>query len=148
MLKKVIQIAKETRKKILDIYYSEKFEVDTKIDNSLVTKADRLASDFIGKELFESFGIPVITEESPVDYDQRKNWNEFWLVDPLDGTKEFIARNGEFSINISLIKKGVPVLGLIQIPVQDVSYYAEFGKGAFKETSQGISRIENLRKTK
>ena len=75
---------------------------------------------------------PILTEESPVEYDIRKDWERYWLVDPLDGTKDFIAKNGGFTINIALIENHKPILGVVYIPVTDNVYFAELGKGSFK----------------
>ncbi len=134
MIKKVIKIAKEAGCKILE-YYSQDIEVDFKEDNSPLTKADLASHHIIVNGIQElTPDIPIISEESGVpEYSIRKNWPEFWMVDPLDGTKEFIKRNGEFTVNIALIRRGEPILGVVYIPVLDVLYYAEKGKNAFKE---------------
>lgn len=130
----IIELAKKAGVKILE-FYNEDIEVTTKKDESPLTKADLAAHHIIVDGLKElTPDIPIISEESGVpDYEERKNWNKFWIVDPLDGTKEFIKKNGEFTVNIALIENGEPVLGVVFAPAMDVLYYAEKGKGAFKQ---------------
>ncbi len=108
--------------------------VQQKADASPVTAADHAAHAVIVSAIAHAFpGIPVISEEGAIpDYEVRKNWQRFWLVDPLDGTKEFIHRNGEFTVNIALIEYGVPVLGVIFAPALDVLYAAGRGLGSWK----------------
>ncbi|TAF73257.1 MAG: 3'(2'),5'-bisphosphate nucleotidase CysQ, partial [Bacteroidetes bacterium] len=117
----IIEIAIKAGQKILEVYNSEieSQEIESKADNSPLTLADRLANEIICESLAKLYpAIPIISEEIQLpDYEQRKNWNLFWLVDPLDGTKEFVKRNGQFTVNIALIENGVPVLGVIQVPV-------------------------------
>jgi len=132
VINKVIRVAKMAATEILKIYVENNFSILSKDDNSPVTKADLIANEIIIKELGKISDYPIITEEIPVAYKKRKNWKKFWLVDPLDGTKDFIAKNGEFTINIALIEKNKPVLGVVYIPVCDEVYYAEIEKGAFK----------------
>ena len=145
MLKTLVSIAKETSRIILEVYNSKDFEVEIKEDKSPLTKADTLANKYIIEQLNRHFDIPIITEESPVDYDVRKNWEEFYLVDPLDGTRGFVNRNDDFTVNIALIKDKVPVTGVIAVPVNGIVYYAEKGKGAFKETDGRVEKISNTR---
>lgn len=114
--------------------YGGEFEVETKADNSPLTLADRDAHKAISGVLAGT-GLPVLSEEgSHIHYHQRKDWQQYWLVDPLDGTKEFIKRNGEFTVNIALIESGRPVLGVIYVPVTGVLYYACRQTGALKTT--------------
>ncbi|MBC8755351.1 3'(2'),5'-bisphosphate nucleotidase CysQ [Kordia sp. YSTF-M3] len=109
---------------IMDIYENQIVEVETKADNSPVTIADQKANDYI-EEALQSTGIPVMSEEGEhAKFEVRKNWNQCWIVDPLDGTKEFIKRNGEFTVNIALVENGKPILGVIYIPAQKALYYA------------------------
>jgi 3'(2'), 5'-bisphosphate nucleotidase len=109
---------------IMDIYENQIVEVETKDDNSPVTIADKKANSYIVQAL-QSTGIPVISEEGEhATYEIRKNWNQCWIVDPLDGTKEFIKRNGEFTVNIALVENGKPILGVIYIPATKLLYYA------------------------
>lgn len=134
MLKKTIGIAKEAGDAILE-FYTDDIEVKDKNNNSPLTKAD-LASHHIIIDALEELDpdTPVISEESNFpDYEDRKNWSKFWIVDPLDGTKEFIKKNGEFTVNIALIEEGIPVLGVVYVPDKQITYYAKKGKGSFKQ---------------
>ncbi|MBT8263238.1 MAG: 3'(2'),5'-bisphosphate nucleotidase CysQ [Bacteroidia bacterium] len=103
--------------------YATDFDVELKGDNSPLTIADQNANDVINKFL-EPTGIPIISEENKqTDYEVRRNWNQCWIVDPLDGTKEFVKRNGEFTVNIALVIDGNPVLGVIYVPVEKSLYF-------------------------
>jgi len=103
--------------------YATNFDVETKSDNSPLTIADENCNDIINSYLTET-SIPIISEENKqTDYSERKKWNTCWIVDPLDGTKEFIKRNGEFTVNIALVENGVPKLGVIYVPVSKTLYY-------------------------
>ncbi len=128
-------IVKEAGEAILKIYEDPTlFEVDYKSDNSPLTAADRAANDIIitGLQLLPEV-FPIISEESKMlSYEERSTYEYCWLVDPLDGTKEFIKRNGEFTINIALVEKKKPVLGIIYVPVTGACYFAAKGKGAFR----------------
>jgi 3'(2'), 5'-bisphosphate nucleotidase len=126
------QIAKKAGQKILEIY-NTKFDVEYKTDNSPLTEADLQANKIITTRLQELFPeIPILSEESSnIDYSIRKNWEIFWLIDPLDGTKEFVKRNGEFTVNIALIQNKEPVLGVVFAPVLNKLYYAKKSNGAF-----------------
>lgn len=131
MIEQAIKGAYEGGLEILEVYGTE-FSVDVKEDKSPLTEADRRAHNKI-MEFLEGTGIPVLSEEGKhLSYDERKAWSQFWLVDPLDGTKEFVKRNGEFTVNIALIEHGVPVSGVIYVPVKDEMYLGVEGKGAFK----------------
>jgi 3'(2'), 5'-bisphosphate nucleotidase len=117
-------------KAIMDIYLT-KFDIEYKDDQSPLTLADTTADIVISKYLKET-GIPVLSEESElIDYKQRKKWKTFWIVDPLDGTKEFIQRNGEFTVNIALIADKVPVLGVVYAPAIGSMYFATASMGSF-----------------
>ncbi len=112
--------------------YSQPFEVDYKEDNSPLTIADQHADDIICNYLTQT-NIPILSEEGAKhDYEIRKEWKLCWIVDPLDGTKEFIKKNGEFTVNIALVEKGIPVFGVVFAPALGVMYYGEKGKGAYK----------------
>lgn len=112
--------------------YAKPFQVNYKQDASPVTKADRQASRLIIKALRPS-GIAAISEEEPIPpFEERKTWKRLWLVDPLDGTKEFVKRNGEFSVNIGLIEDGYPLLGVVYMPVLNEMYFASASAGARK----------------
>jgi 3'(2'), 5'-bisphosphate nucleotidase len=103
-------------KAILEVYGTE-FLVDIKSDNSPLTDADRKAHNSIAA-ILEQTNIPILSEEGKdIPYAERSNWKQFWLVDPLDGTKEFVKRNGEFTVNIALIEAGIPIVGVIYVPV-------------------------------
>lgn len=116
---------------ILNVY-AKPFRVNFKQDQSPVTKADREASRLIVRML-EPSRIPVISEEEAIpSYAERKLWKRLWLVDPLDGTKEFVKRNGEFSVNIGLVENGFPILGVVYMPVLEEMYFALPAAGAFK----------------
>ena len=133
----VCDVARDAGRAILDVYERE-FTVEEKEDRTPVTAADRAANEIICHKL-EALtpGVPVLTEESPaVDFEKRKDWARFWLVDPLDGTKEFISRNGEFTVNIALIDNDRPVLGVVYVPVTGLTYYAAAGQGAFKQRGE------------
>jgi 3'(2'), 5'-bisphosphate nucleotidase len=150
-IEKINQIAILAGQKIMEIYDHADFSkvVDFKSDNSPLTMADKASHHIIEEELFEiTPDIPLLSEEGRIiDYEERKHWNVFWLVDPLDGTKEFIKRNGEFTVNIALIENGVPVLGVIYAPATDRLYYAMKGIGAFKKEKGSTSKIEVSKKT-
>ena len=119
-----VEAALEAGKVIMDIYESEDFQVESKEDLLPITIADKKATDIINQYLVLT-GIPIISEENQqVCCEERKNWESCWIVDPLDGTKEFIKRNGEFTVNIAFIKNGEPGLGVIYAPALDVLYYA------------------------
>ena len=122
LLNLAISAAREAGKEILKHY--EKFEIYEKEDKSPLTTADLAANEIILKILGKSW-IPICSEESILSADERKNAEMFWLVDPLDGTKEFIARNGEFCVCIALIKAGRPILSAIYIPVSDELFYSK-----------------------
>jgi len=111
--------------------YAQDFSVFTKEDNSPLTEADRQAHESI-KALLAGTNLPLLSEEGKLTpFEERKSWETFWLVDPLDGTKEFVKRNGEFTVNIALIKNGTPVLGVVFVPVTGMLYFGEEGKGSF-----------------
>ena len=127
-----IQAAIEAGKAILEIYALD-FEVEIKDDNSPLTQADQNANTVINGFL-KPTGIPIISEENrQLDYSERKDWSCCWIVDPLDGTKEFIKRNGEFTVNIALVENGNPILGVIYVPVSKTLYFtSDDGKNSKK----------------
>ena len=128
----VISVAKQAGDAIMAIYLTNNFFVAYKSDETPVTKADMDANRIIIAGLKKISDLPVLTEESPIDYEERKDWERYWLVDPLDGTKNFIAKQGEFTVNIALIEADEPVLGVVYVPVNGDVYCAEKGLGAFK----------------
>lgn len=116
--------AENAAEQILKVYESSDFDVERKSDDSPLTKADKASHDAIVDEL-EKTGLPILSEEGDeVPYDVRKSWEYFWMIDPLDGTKEFIKRNGEFTVNIALIHENKSILGVVQVPVQNKLYWA------------------------
>ncbi len=135
-------IAKKAGEAIMAVYEKEDFGIETKSDNSPLTAADLAAHQVIETALLEAFpGTPVLSEESAdVSYEQRKDWRCFWMVDPLDGTKEFIKRNGEFTVNIALIVDQKPVLGVVYAPVLKTNYGGYLGGGAWVTDAQGEQR--------
>ena len=119
-----IQASLEAGKAIMQVY-STAFNIEYKDDKSPLTEADKRANDIINSYLIPT-QIPIISEENKqIDYDVRKNWKTCWIVDPVDGTKEFIKRNGEFTVNIALITDGKPELGVIYLPATKVLYFAD-----------------------
>lgn len=143
MIDKIIAIAKSAGEAILEVYNNPSLhnDVDYKSDDSPLTKAD-IASNKIIIDGLNGLDLPypiLSEEEKHQSYKVRKLWNIFWLVDPLDGTKEFINRNGEFTVNIALIKNKKPVLGVIYVPVKDILYYSD-ENGAFK-VEKGIKSM-------
>ena len=130
----VIIIAKEAGNAIMQVYKQD-FEVEYKKDSSPLTLADKKANDIIEDGLNKlPVNFPILSEEGKeIPYGDRKHWEYFWLVDPLDGTKEFVKKNGEFTVNIALIRRDTPVLGVVYAPALDVCYWAKQDKGAFKD---------------
>ncbi|MBC7864827.1 MAG: 3'(2'),5'-bisphosphate nucleotidase CysQ [Bacteroidia bacterium] len=142
LLSQSILAALAAGKEILEVYET-KFEVEYKDDRSPLTLADKKANDKI-IELLSHFNIPFLTEETvETEYAIRKNWTRLWIVDPLDGTKEFVKRNGEFTVNIALIESGKPILGVIYSPVLKDLYYAAKGIGSFKLDKHDLIALEN-----
>ena len=135
----IIQIAREAGELILEVYAREDLFVELKKDDSPLTLADRKSHEHIKARLNELYpDIPLVSEEQRnLPYQERKDWPVYWLVDPLDGTKEFIKRNGEFTVNIALIRNRRSVLGVVHVPWKKVLYFAEKGKGAFKIDEEG-----------
>ncbi len=137
LLDPVRSIAFGAGRRILDVYEQE-FAVADKDDRSPLTEADRISNEFILAELGRlTPDVPVLSEESAVaSAEIRRGWKQFWLVDPLDGTKEFVSRNGEFTVNIALIEGDRPVLGVVYVPMVGICYSACRGGGAFKQKSE------------
>lgn len=135
----MIPVLKQAGKVILDIYNKEGIEVNYKQDDSPLTQADTAANAIIEDYLSANFDFPIISEEgTQLDFSERKGYSTFWLVDPLDGTKEFINKNGEFTVNIALITNGLPVFGGIYVPVQDTYYFGDVNSGlAHKKIGDG-----------
>jgi 3'(2'), 5'-bisphosphate nucleotidase len=146
-LTEVRALAKQAGEKILEIYNTD-FSIAEKDDHSPLTAADMAAHQAIvtGLEAL-SPDIPVLSEEAAkIPFDERCTWNTYWLIDPLDGTKEFIKRNGEFTVNIALVRDGVPILGVVHVPVSGVSYAACEGAGALKHVPKQGDQPIRVRK--
>ena len=132
LLNTAITAALEAGKAILEIYHSGDFGIEIKVDNSPLTKADKASHNVIMSFLTKT-NIPVLSEEGrDISYEERKGWKLLWIVDPIDGTKEFIKRNGEFTVNIALIENQKPILGVIFVPAKDELYFSSKHIGAFK----------------
>jgi 3'(2'), 5'-bisphosphate nucleotidase len=132
-LETILETIGQASEEIMKIY-NQDFQVTQKQDNSPLTQADQISHQIITEFLEEHTPeIPIISEEDDLpNYDTRKKWKYFWLLDPLDGTKEFIDKNGEFTVNLALMQGSQPILGIIQAPALGTVYWAEKGKGAFK----------------
>ena len=136
--------AVEAGKAILKIYDSGgDLEVQTNEDQSPLTEADQASNTVINRHLQQT-GIPIISEENrQIDYENRKNWEACWIVDPLDGTKEFIKRNGEFTVNIALCEKGAPVFGVIYVPVTRELYFGDVRlRKSFKKQLDALHTLD------
>jgi len=146
-LEKLLTIAIESSKKagaeVMRHYKSGDYTSEMKEDNSPVTSADIAANDVLMEQLQSlTPDIPVISEEvGAVALAQRKSWARYWLLDPIDGTGEFILGSGDFAVNVALIENGWPTIGVIHAPDKDVTYFGQKGLGAFKETNQGREQI-------
>lgn len=136
-----IRAAIDAGKAIMSIYTDPEadFGIERKADNSPLTLADKQANNIIS-DILSVTPFPILSEEGrEIPFAERSAWDTLWMIDPLDGTKEFIKKNGEFTVNIALIKDGVPILGVIYVPVRKELYYAADSIGAFKLT--GIDSI-------
>ena len=124
--------------------YATDFDVEVKGDESPLTQADKNANDVINRYL-ETTGIPIISEENrEIPFSERGDWEECWIVDPLDGTKEFVKRNGEFTVNIALVRNGDPVIGVIYVPVSKVLYFTnESGTASYKTEISDVSLVND-----
>jgi len=131
-------------KAILEVYNNTNIEIELKEDKSPLTLADKNAHLEIVK-ILNSTNIPILSEEGKhILFDERKDWEYLWIVDPLDGTKEFISRNGDFTVNIALIHKNIPVLGVVYIPVSGTFYYGFKGKGAFRSEVHNVNNVKDV----
>ncbi len=138
LIQPVTKIAVRAGDRILEIYATD-FEIETKDDASPLTAADKASHEMIVAALAElTPEIPILSEESDsITWEERSGWPEYWLIDPLDGTKEFIKRNGEFTVNIALIQGHQAVLGVVHVPVKNRSFYGFHGGGSFERTAAG-----------
>ncbi len=141
LLQLAIKASEAACKEILVVYNSGDFQTEAKGDNSPLTLADKKAHDVI-TSILRSSNLPVLSEEGRnIPYEERRQWEKFWMVDPLDGTKEFLKRNGEFTVNIALIENQKPVLGVVAIPVTGDVFYAQQGSGAFVKRGESVSAL-------
>ncbi len=138
----LLNIAIDSGREILKIYDNE-IIVNSKEDKSPITQADINANNLIVSRLKKlEPNIPILSEESLVSWEKRKEWKKYWLIDPLDGTKEFINRNGEFTVNISLIENNYPIFGIIYSPIKSALYYAIKNNGSYKlKTNTNLSSL-------
>ena len=145
----LVEIAQKAGSEILKIYNDLNYQVEIKDDSSPLTCADRVANDLIIKELTRAYrSINIVSEETELaEYAIRKQWKEYFLIDPLDGTKEFINRNGEFTVNIAFISNRVPVIGVVYAPVDDVLYFSD-GTNSYKVHNGKKIELPVLKKNK
>tara|TARA_B100000989_G_scaffold298393_1_gene287485 strand:+ start:1574 stop:2365 length:792 start_codon:yes stop_codon:yes gene_type:complete len=146
LIKKICNISVKAGHKILSYYDEVIVDIEDKSDGSPLTKADLASNEIIKNELSSlDQNINFLSEEGKnIDFEVRKNWNKIWIVDPLDGTKEFIKKNGEFTVNIALLEKNKPVLGAIYAPALKTLYYAQSHFGSFKHTEVDIDTKVNF----
>lgn len=144
----VIELAQMAGEQILSVYKTA-FEVTKKEDKSPVTEADIAAHRVITVGLMKLIpSLPILSEEGPmIDYEVRRQWQTYWLIDPLDGTREFVKRNGEFSVNISLIEDHRSILGVVYAPVLDDLYFASRNNGAYKQCSDSTPQAIRVNET-
>jgi len=144
ILPDVIRLADEASEKVLHIYESD-FKVRYKEDNSPITAADEAAHEIIYKGLRNiSRDIPILSEEgAEIPWEERKSWRRFWLIDPIDGTKDFTQRSGEFTVNIAMIEDGVPVMGVVTAPALKEAFWGIKGEGAHMRDRTG--RVHRIR---
>ncbi|MCG7532207.1 3'(2'),5'-bisphosphate nucleotidase CysQ [Psychrobium sp. MM17-31] len=140
----VEQIARDAGGEIKRIYEQGQFETFTKDDESPVTSADYAANEVIVSALQSlTPNIPIVSEESDKEaIKERRNWQRYWLIDPLDGTQEFVAGSGDFAVAIALVVNHIPTIGVIYAPIHDRCYFAIKGEGAFRRDSEGLSPIK------
>lgn len=131
LLSKCLKVAFRAGLEIVEVY-KRNFDIELKEDNSPLTEADLRSHKVIQKSLEET-GIPILSEEGRnISYEERKSWERLWIVDPLDGTKEFIKRNGEFTVNIALVENGMPVIGVVYTPISEELFFGLEGLGSYK----------------
>jgi 3'(2'), 5'-bisphosphate nucleotidase len=143
LLPQVVQIARQAGEAVMRVYAEVNPAVEYKRDKSPLTQADLASHRIIDEGLMRiAPQWPVLSEESKeIPFDQRRGWQRFWLVDPLDGTKEFLKHNGEFTVNIALMEEGRPILGVVYAPAMDLMYYAARGAGAWKAEGGSVEAI-------
>ncbi len=145
-LPQLVEIARKAGDEILKVYESD-FEVVKKSDGSPLTMADKNANAIIEHGLINiDSDVPIVSEESErPPYAVHRDWQQYWLVDPLDGTKEFTKRNGEFTVNIALIENGIPVMGVVHVPVTNVTYFAATKTDAFKQQGDEAAKTIHVK---
>jgi len=150
LLEPCIEIAKQAGQVIMEIYDQEDIGQQQKSDDTPVTKADLAANKVIIDGLMKlTPDIPIMSEETAIPpLNARKNWTRYWLLDPMDGTGEFILKSGDFAVNIALIENNQPVLGIIHWPIKDVTYFAAKDIGAFKREHSNTKESDNSQDTK
>ena len=141
---KLLSLCEKASDAVLTIYHKGPTKIENKKDLSPVTEADLLSNQIILAGLAAMYpDIPVISEEEKIPgYRIRKNWTYCWMLDPLDGTREFLHKTGEFTINLALIFNGKPVVGIVVVPAMSLSYFAKSGKGAFKKEGDKITPLQ------
>ena len=146
-LLKISNISVEAGKIILD-FYNKNVDITFKTDESPLTQADLASNKFITDSIKKmSLNIPILSEEEFVEWDIRKKWKKYWLIDPLDGTKEFIKKNGEFTVNIALIENNRPIIGVIYAPVSNELYFSKKNFGSYKIlTNKKLNTLDNAKK--
>ena len=144
VLEQLVEISRRAGLKILD-WYEGDMGITLKSDDSPLTKADLASHELINEELSSRWpDVPILSEESAdIPWETRKKWQQYWLVDPLDGTKEFINHNGEFTVNIALIRHHQPIMGVVHVPVTDTSYFGARDHGAWRQ--QGTGETTSIR---
>ncbi|WP_339050195.1 3'(2'),5'-bisphosphate nucleotidase CysQ [Rickettsiella endosymbiont of Xylota segnis] len=142
LLNDIVSLAKQAGNQVCNIYQSD-FTVEYKADKSPITVADLASHDCICQGLRHlTPDLPIISEESvPISFQKRRSWEKYWLIDPLDGTKEFLEKNGEFTINIALIEQHKPSLGVIFVPSKNICYFASKGIGAYKQIGEAQPKV-------
>lgn len=142
LLNEIIEIAVQAGSEIMEIYNKD-FSIEYKDDKSPLTEADKHSNEVIVaglKKLDRQY--PILSEETKAaEYAERKEWSHFWLVDPIDGTKEFIKKNGEFTVNIALVEDGAPVMGVVYAPALDTLYYGMKDFGAYRKTGDKLEQM-------
>ena len=152
IIQEILDIARDAGASIMEVYKTE-FEIEFKDDRSPVTKADKEANSLIIERLIKiDPSIPILSEEGIIiPYVERKEWEMFWLVDPLDGTKDFIKKNGEFTVNIALIEDHTPIFGVVYAPAIDLLFWGSLANGAWKKEAynpvQSITVATKINKT-
>lgn len=133
LVEPLIGLCRTAGERILEVYRKDDFGIEYKDDDSPLTVADRNSHVALVEGLSELSDLPILSEEAAdISWAERQSWTQYWLLDPLDGTKEFIKKNGEFTVNVALIDRGKPVLGVVYVPDKEILYYGVKGVGAFR----------------